>query len=106
MKLCLDHNALRLRLSAAELLQFAAHGHLTGTVSFGPEPANCLTYILERRPEAAQVSAEYVDRQITVVVPSAVADAWTGTTQNGFSGTAPGLAGQELRILVEKDLGR
>ena len=105
MKLCLDHNAPRLRLSAAEVLQFAAHGRLMGTVHFGPEPENCLTYTLERRPDAAQVSAEYRGRQITVVVPPAVADAWTSTAQNGFLGTAPGLAGQELCILVEKDLG-
>ncbi len=116
MKLRLEDNTLRLRLSEAEVQTFAATGHVAAATQFGPTPPQQLSYALERtetapfggpHPEKAELATatlRYAPGQITVLVPAALADEWTGTGRNGFSGEIVVSETVKLRILVEKDL--
>ena len=113
MKLRLEDNTLRLRLSEAEVQTFAATGHVAAATHFSPNPGQQLSYALERRaaptPAHEMTGPEmptlrYAPGQITVLVPAALADEWTGTSRNGFSGEISITETQKLRILVEKDL--
>ena len=107
MKLRLEENSVRLRLSAAEVTQFAQTGRVAYTLVFGPAPDQTLVYALERLAASAPASAvqvRYAAGLLAVEVPAALAQEWTGTEKNGFSAQIHVAEGQELRILVEKDL--
>jgi len=107
MKLRLEENSLRLRLSEAEVRQFAATGRVAYTIAFGPGPGQTLDYALERLPEASAapgVQVRYAAGALAVEVPAALARSWTDTENIGFKGQVLVAEGQELRILVEKDL--
>lgn len=111
MKLRIEDDTLRLRLSQSEVNEFATQGRVEGAVHFGPNPAQRLTYALERGSERPQtmpdeepVQIHYEPGALTVLVPFTLAKAWVETDQNGFSHDLPLAENQRLRILVEKDL--
>jgi len=107
MKLRLEENSLRLRLSEEEVRQFAATGRVAYTIAFGPAPGQTLAYALERLPAASPVAAVQVRYEaglLAVEVPFTVAHHWAETENIGFKGQVLVAEGQELRILVEKDL--
>jgi hypothetical protein len=107
MKLRLEENSLRLRLSEAEVQQFADTGRVAYTIAFGPAPGQTLAYALERLPETAAATAvqvRYEAGRLAVEVPAVIAQNWTATENIGFKGQVLIAEGQELRILVEKDL--
>lgn len=103
MKLRIEYDTLRLRLSDAEVQEFAATGRVAASVHFGAAAGQQLTYALERA-EAPAVGVRYAPGALTVLVPEALADAWTTTDQNGFSERVALADARQLRILVEKDL--
>jgi hypothetical protein len=107
MKLRLEENSLRLRVSENEVQQFAATGQLAYTIVFGPAPGQTLRYSLERLPDAAPatvVQVRYDAGALAVEVPAAIARNWTDTENIGFKAQVLVAEGQELRIVVEKDL--
>ncbi|WP_375416494.1 DUF7009 family protein [uncultured Hymenobacter sp.] len=117
MKLRLEDNTLRLRLSGPEVETFAATGRIATDTRLGPGPGQLLSYALERTapkiptppagPEAIEADTaglRYAPGQITVLVPAPLADKWTSTSQTGFSAEIIVSETAKLRILVEKDL--
>ncbi len=107
MKLRLEENSLRLRLSDAEVAQFARTGQVAYTIAFGPTPGATLHYALERLPDSALATAvqvQYEAGRLTVQVPISIARDWTETENIGFQCSVLVAEGQQLRILVEKDL--
>jgi hypothetical protein len=107
MKLRLEENSLRLRLAEEEVRQFAATGRVAYTITFGSAPGQKLDYALERLSDtdpASAVRVRYEAGALAVEVPAAMARNWTDTENIGFKGQVLVAEGQELRILVEKDL--
>lgn len=111
MKLRIEDDTLRLRLSAGEVREFAEQGRVEAAVHFGAGPGQQLTYALERGSEPAEsmagaepVQVHYEPGALTVHVPLALARSWVETDQVGFSHDVPLPDNQRLRILVEKDL--
>ena len=106
MKLRIEDDTLRLRLSEKEVHEFAENGRVAAVVHFGVGPQQQMTYALERAAPAgpAAVQVRFDAAGLTVLVPAAVATAWTSTEQNGFSENLPLAEARHLRILVEKDL--
>jgi hypothetical protein len=109
MKLRIEDDTMRLRLSEGEVREFAQTGRVEAAVHFGPDQQ--LTYALERGselpdtlPRAEPVQVHYEPGAITVLVPFAVAKEWVQTDQNAFTHDVPLAENQHLRILVEKDL--
>lgn len=107
MKLRLEEKSLRLRLSEAEVAQFAHTGRVAYTIIFGPAAGQTLEYALEKLPATAATAAvqvRYAAGALVVEVPAPLAEEWTATEKNGFSAQIVVAEGRELRILVEKDL--
>jgi hypothetical protein len=107
MKLRLEENSVRLRLSEAEVAQFAQTGRVAYTIAFGPALDQTLLYALEKLPAtdpATAVRVRYAAGALAVEVPAKLAQEWTATEKNGFSAQILVAEGRELRILVEKDL--
>jgi len=106
MKLRIEDNSLRLRLSEEEVQQFGEQGRVSVTVKLGPKPSDQLVYTLERspNPEATALKVIYTVGALDVQVPRQLAAEWVTTDRLGFSDSIPVAADQQLRVLVEKDL--
>ena len=97
MKLRIQGNLLRLRLTQKEVTSLLDHGLVECALRFptGRE----LRYCVANLPHAAEVSVDYFDESIFVVLPGPVVTEWAGSRQVTIEG--PRNSGVE--ILVEKD---
>jgi uncharacterized protein DUF7009 len=95
MKLRVQGNSIRLRLSQREVALFGEAGRVEDRVEFGA--GNALVYALERSDDAA-TQAEFHGGVIRVLLPQAVAREWVSSDQVGVEG-----AQGRLSIVVEKD---
>lgn len=101
MKLRLNGNALRLRLSQAEVAQFSKTGYVESATEFGP--ACRLSYILESSSKAAGPQVLFGNGDLRIQVPASDAQGWITTDRVGMSGEQQFGAGKTLSILIEKD---
>ncbi len=102
MKIRIQGNSIRLRLSQSEVQAFAETGRVKDHIQFGTAPEESLVYVLERS-NIKQLGASYAANQIKVFVPSETGNAWTSSDQVGMDGEMDLGGGSTLRILVEKD---
>jgi hypothetical protein len=103
MKLRIQGNSLRLRLTEAEVTQFADTGQVEETIMFSPDKTNTLRYILQQAPEK-KVSVYFTANTITISIPETMAQKWTDTDLIGFDDLIDLGNEKQLRIVVEKDL--
>lgn len=107
MKLRLEDNTLRLRLSPEEVAEFGRQGRLETVVPLGLHQHDRLVYTLER-DEAVVGTApvvRYAAGALAIQLPAALSDQWTSTAEISLRGTTDVADNQVLHILVEKDLG-
>ncbi len=100
MKLRIRGNSVRLRLLRGEVAEFAAHGVLRETISFG---ASNLAYVLQTDESVNELRTEFNGNEIVVNVPTAKAREWTETEAVSLSGEQKIGGDKFLKILVEKD---
>ena len=99
MKIRMQGNSMRLRLTQSEVNSLEESGRVEERVNFGP---STLTYALEKMTSGL-ISARFADNCITVFLSEAKAKEWASTDRTGFENIAPTEHGESLRILVEKD---
>jgi hypothetical protein len=103
MKLRIQGNSLRLRLSEQEVQQFAETGRLEEAVAFGLGPEQILHYVLTLREAVAAISVDFQGKAIMVYIPDSAAAAWTSNSDTALSGVVDNGTAQGLKILIEKD---
>lgn len=101
MKLRLNGNTVRLRLSQAEVGQFSKTGYVESTTEFGP--ASQFSYILESSSKASSPQAQFRNGDLRIQVSSSDAQEWITTDRVEISGEQQFGAGKTLSILIEKD---
>ena len=97
MKLRIKGNSLRMRLSQAEVDEFASSGKVRNTICFGE---TSLFYEL-RKGEIYSVL--FRDQKIVVEVPNQEATEWVSTDQVGIEETITVGDDRDLSIFIEKD---
>ena len=97
MKLRIQGNLLRLRLTQAEVTCLHERGLVGCAIRF--PPGRALSYSVASSPYAAEVSVEYEDDSICVVLPRTMAITWAESSQV----TVEGSGDSGVQILVEKD---
>ena len=97
MKLRIQENLLRLRLTQKEVTCLLNHGLVECAIRFPTGRELC--YSVASLPYAAEVSVDYIDDSIFVSLPGAAVAEWAGSNQVSIEG--PGNSG--IQILVEKD---
>jgi len=97
MKIRIQGNLLRLRLTQKEVTCLHDRGLVESAIRFSPDRA--LSYSVASSPDAAEVSANYEGDAIRVVLPRAAATAWTESRQVSVEGSR----NSGIQILVEKD---
>src|SRR5437016_2058339 len=101
MKLRIQGNSIRLRLSRPEVERFGATGQITETLEFGS--TDDFTYTLEANESQHRIAAIHTPSGIIILVLHPLAREWTGSEQVGISGIQPLSDGRVLQILIEKD---
>lgn len=102
MKLRINGNSLRLRITPSELARLLATGRIQETIHFASGPGAHLTYALEHTPQAATMAVQYTPGEVIVLVPSAAAHHWAGGQDVGIYGTSVTTHGT-IELAVEKD---
>ncbi|KQS31217.1 DUF7009 family protein [Dyadobacter sp. Leaf189] len=100
MKIRIQQNKVRYRLSKSDVAQLAAEGYLEEKTTF---PQGQLTYALQSLPDTDSLSASFENQQITIYIPESFAKTWPDNNVVGTDFHMPLNAGDSLYILVEKD---
>jgi hypothetical protein len=97
VKLRIQGNSLRLRLTQTEVAQLRDQGRVESFIEFAP--GRPLIYLLERSFHAQAVIANFDGQAIRVIVPMHVMTEWIESDQVSIE--APSQAG--VQLLIEKD---
>lgn len=97
MKLRIHGNLLRLRLTQKEVICLRESGLVECAIRF--PRSQSLRYSVASSPDAAEVSVDYEDDSICVVLPRALATGWADSSQV----TVEGSQNADVQILIEKD---
>ena len=96
MKLRLNGNSLRLRLTRPEVMQLCEDGTVYGSVDFGL--GTVLIYRIQSRGVTDRMQAVFCNHSITVRVPAESVAIWAAADQVGLYAQQGA-----LKIAVEKD---
>ncbi|MCB0520481.1 MAG: hypothetical protein H6577_04965 [Lewinellaceae bacterium] len=102
MKLRIQGNSIRLRLSQGEVQAFGETGKVEDSIAFGTSPGQRITYVLELG-SIEKPTADFTGNQIKVSLPNKMGLAWATTDEVGIDFDMAIEDGHVLRILVEKD---
>jgi hypothetical protein len=100
LKLRIQDNSIRFRLTRKEVDTLRDTGRVSAAVSFAD--GSCLEYSVETSTLTGQPRANYSVDGLAVQIPQATARQWAATDEVSITGTQP-LENGELAILVEKD---
>jgi len=96
MKLRIQGNSLRFRLTRSEVTRLYEDGAIAETTHFGV--GHILTYRLRKAAGGADIRAELTDGAITVSAPGSMVDKWAISDEVGIAARDGA-----LRIAIEKD---
>ena len=96
MKLRLQRNSVRLRLTRSEVEGLGETGLVEDSVDFGG--GEVMSYRLQSRLEPGTVQADFHKGSVTVSVPRETAQSWAGSDEVGIYAQTGDLA-----ISIEKD---
>ena len=97
MKLRIQGDSLRLRLTQKEVAQLRAGSPVEASIHFAS--GRCLTYALATSADAAQVSADFDGACIRVTLPFRTMAEWADSSQV----TIAGPENEPTALLIEKD---
>jgi hypothetical protein len=96
MKLRIQDNSLRLRLTQKEVALLGNQGSVESAIRFSDE--RTLSYSVSVSAGAEALSVRYEGNAINVLLPREMASAWAGNDETVLEGLDSG-----VQILVEKD---
>jgi len=100
MKIRIKGNSLRIRLTRPEVDFFGREGYLEEKTNFGKQ---ILTYALKSKNDINELSADFSDNKITMLIPDHLAKEWTTTEKVGYENKMEIGNGKKLFLLIEKD---
>lgn len=100
MKIRINDNSVRYRLSKSEVDEICNIGLITSTINFG---TNTLTYTLEARSNINQLEVDYDCNCIAILIPIKFTENWDTNDIVGFENLMAISENESLKILVEKD---
>jgi hypothetical protein len=103
MKLRIQGNSLRLRVSQSDMTRLLEQEWIAETIRFAPETEAHLTYALEHERAEREIAVRYAEGRVTVVLSTEAARRWAGSDDIGIYGEAETGGDEPLKLLVEKD---
>lgn len=102
MKIRIQGNSIRLRLSQSEVAAFGEKKMVQDSTQFGASPDDTLIYSLEMA-QLKEPGAAYAPNHIKVFIPENMGQHWANSEEVGISHESKLGDGAVLKILVEKD---
>ena len=103
MKLRIKGNSVRLRLTQKDIAEFVEKGMIEERTEFGAETASFFSYAVAADTDAEEVSANFENGRISVIIPRTLAEKWSRSEETGISAEQNLPSGKTLRLLIEKD---
>ena len=103
MKLRIRGNSIRLRLLKSEVDRLAAAGVISEQVRFGTATDQALKYSIAASDGVEEVTVQFSDNQILVLLPESVAMNWTSGVVVGIESSIEVGDDCTLAVLIEKD---
>ena len=100
MKIRINGNSVRMRISKTELDKFTKTGLLEESTQFGN---TTFKYALKTQPGLENLHSTYFDNTITIFVPEAMRPKWADPDIIGFDHNLDIGNGKTLFLLIEKD---
>jgi hypothetical protein len=100
MKLRIKGDSLRLRVGPSEVQRLIASGRVVEIIHFAPGVQQ--SYALEHSAAARCITVSHALDEVTVIVPTSVAQAWAHGDDVGIYGDVPNGSGS-LSLAIEKD---
>ncbi len=101
MKIRCTHNSIRYRLRKSDIATLKAKGQVSDSVTFGRE--NLFTFSLTIAQQGTELAAEFVNQQINISIPVAIATKWVDTNEVGIERHLSLEKEEVLHLLIEKD---
>ncbi|HEX2140381.1 MAG TPA: hypothetical protein VHG33_11790 [Woeseiaceae bacterium] len=101
MKLRIQNNSVRLRLTRGEVERMQREGQVNAAVTF--PGGSRLEYALEASQADRSPAARFAAGRLLVSLPEADVQQWASSEQVSIEGAQPLSGGEQLAILVEKD---
>jgi len=101
LKLRIQDNSVRLRLTRSEVDRLSRDGSVSAAISF--PGGSSLEYSVESSSMTGQPRADFSADRIVVQIPAPVVQKWAATEEVSIAGVQPLDKNGELLILVEKD---
>jgi hypothetical protein len=103
MKLRINGDSLRIRVSRSEVARPLAGDCLEETIHFGQQENAKFTYALQRDPSVSKPTVLYTQNSVAILLPSDQAKAWCITNQVGIAEDISLGSLGSLALLIEKD---
>ncbi|MCG3198194.1 MAG: hypothetical protein HUU16_08410 [Candidatus Omnitrophica bacterium] len=103
MKLRIQRNSLRLRLTQSEVAGLAERGRIAESIRFGPGEGTELRYELVASEAAPSLTASFLGGVVAVTIPAGRVRDWAGSEEVSLDAQIPLGSEESLKILVEKD---
>ncbi len=103
MKLRIKGNSVRLRLTQSEVAEFFERGKFEDRTEFGGETGQHLSYAVMAESGAEEISANFGNGRISIIIPQIIAEKWAQTEQTALAAEQNLPSGKTLRISIEKD---
>lgn len=103
MKLRIKGNSIRFRLLQSEVRRLEASGSISEETRFGTRNDQVLKYSIAVSDGVDDLSAEYSDSQILVLIPETMALDWCSNDQVGIEKSVEIDGETTLHVLIEKD---
>ena len=100
MKIRINGNSVRIRLSRTEVDRFGKEGYLEDRTEFGNA---AFVYVLQTKKDGDSLSASFEGNTMTMFVPEKNKQEWTSTEKVGYDFNMPIGNGKTLYLLLEKD---
>ena len=100
MKLRIKGDSMRIRLTKSEVDKFGKEGYLEELMNFGN---TVFTYALESRKGLDNLSAEFGNAKMSLVVPEQMKEEWVNTDIVGYNNNMDIGNGKTMFLLMEKD---
>jgi hypothetical protein len=103
MKVRIEGDSLRLRISRSEVARLLEGDCLEETIHFAPEACARFTYAVQQDRLTCKPTVQYTENRAAVLIPADQANAWGITDQVGITeDISLGNLGS-LALLIEKD---
>jgi len=103
MKLRIKGNSIRLRLLRSEVERLCSADIVSEEIRFGTATDQALKYSVAASDGIEEVTVQFSDNQILVLLPESVAMNWTGGGDVGIETSIDVGNNTELSVLIEKD---